>query len=78
MVCLLSLGPSRLVALMAADRVNAAPDGARCGAARQWDGLIRLDRLVSLAPGGEAAAADQHSRTAQQRELTRLNRTPDT
>jgi hypothetical protein len=56
MVCLLSLGPSRLVALMAADRVSAARTPAQFHAMRRCDGMARLDRLVDHAPAGDCPA----------------------
>jgi hypothetical protein len=56
MVCLLSLGPSRLVALMAAHRVNARRTPAQLHAVQMCDGMARLDRLVGLAPAGDHPA----------------------
>lgn len=55
MVCLLSLGPSRLVALMAADRVSAARTPAQFHAMRRCEGMARLERLVALATGDRPA-----------------------
>lgn len=61
MVCLLSLGPSRLVALMAADRVSAARTPAQFHAMRRCDGMARLDRLVAHAPAGDQPARTMFS-----------------
>ena len=56
MVCLLSLGASRLVALMAADRVSAARTPAQFHAMRRCDGMARLDRLVAHASAADCPA----------------------
>jgi len=72
MVCHLSLGPSHLAALMAAHRMSAARSQAQFDALRRCDGLIRLDRLVSLTLPG-----DEHRSTTRRRGPTCPDRRPD-
>jgi len=72
MVCHLSLGPSHLAALMAAHRMSAARSQAQFDALRRCDGLIRLDRLVSLTLPG-----DEHRSTTRRGWPTCPDRRPD-
>ncbi len=72
MVCHLSLGPSHLAALMAAHRMSAARTPAQFDALRRCDGLIRVDRLVSLTLRG-----DEHCPMTHRRELTQPDRSSD-
>jgi hypothetical protein len=77
MVCLLSLGSSHLVALMAAHRASVARSPAQSDALRRCDGTVRLDRLVFLDARGDNLAAARLDTTARRSELTRQGRPPD-
>ncbi len=73
MICLLSLGPSHLAALMGAHLMSAARIPAQFDALRRCEGLIGLDRLVSLDLAGTTGRPMVY-----RRELTQPGRPSDT